>query len=539
MDEHYEALPKTAANYVPLSPLSLIKRTADLFPDRTAVVYGARRYTWSETYARTRRLASALKKRGVGKGDTVSIMATNTPEMFEAHFGVPMADAVLNAINTRLEVDTVSYILEHGDSKVIIADTAFSTVVSEALKSVDRDILVIDIDDPANTVGQRIGVLDYEAFLEEGDPDFDWRGPADEWQAMALNYTSGTSGRPKGVVYHHRGAYLMAMGTAVGWELPHHPTYLYTVPMFHCNGWCHVWTMTMMAATVICCRAVSAEAVFGAIRDHKITHFGGAPIVLSMLIDAPDNVKVSFDHDIKVFTAGAPPPAAILEKTRALGFNVQQVYGLTETYGHITQCLWREEWDEKDFADQAELQSWQGIAFPMMEETAVMDRETGNLLPRDGETQGEIVIRGNAVMKGYYKARDATKEAFKDGWFSSGDGAVWHENGYIQIKDRLKDVIISGGENISSVEVEGVLYRHPAVAAAAVVAKQDDKWGEVPCAFVELKPGENPSEDDIINFCREHMAGFKRPKKVVFGDIPKTATGKIQKFVLREKAKSL
>lgn len=539
MDQHYEALAKTGANYVPLSPLSFIKRTADLFPNRDAVVYGDRRYTWAETYARTRRLASALKKRGIGKGDTVSIMATNTPEMFEAHFGVPMADAVLNAINTRLEVDTVNYILEHGDSKVIIADTAFSAVVSKALETIDRDILVIDIDDPVNTVGERIGSLDYEAFLEEGDPDFEWAGPADEWQAMALNYTSGTSGRPKGVVYHHRGAYLMAMGTAVGWELPHHPTYLYTVPMFHCNGWCHVWTMTLMAGTVICCRAVSADAVFGAIRDHKITHFGGAPIVLSMLIDAPDDVKVTFDHDIKVFTAGAPPPAAILEKTRALGFDVQQVYGLTETYGHVTQCLWREEWDEKEFAEQADLQSRQGIAFPMMEETAVMDKETGKLLPRDGETQGEIVIRGNAVMKGYYKAQEATDEAFKDGWFSSGDGAVWHENGYIQIKDRLKDVIISGGENISSVEVEGVLYRHPSVAAAAVVAKQDDKWGEVPCAFVELKPGENPTEDEIIAFCKENMAGFKRPKKVVFGDLPKTATGKIQKFVLREKAKSL
>lgn len=539
MEEHYEDLPKTGANYVPLSPLSFIKRTADLFPNRLAVVYGDRRYTWSETYARTRRLASALKKRGIGKGDTVSVMATNTPEMFEAHFGVPMADAVLNTINTRLEVDTVSYILEHGDSKVIIADTAFSAVVSKALESIDRDILVIDIDDPENTTGERIGVLDYEAFLAEGDPDLEWHGPADEWQALALNYTSGTSGRPKGVVYHHRGAYLMAMGTAVGWELPHHPTYLYTVPMFHCNGWCHAWAMTLKAGTIVCCRAVSAAAVFGAIRDHKITHFGGAPIVLSMLIDAPDDVKVSFDYDIKVFTAGAPPPAAILEKTRALGFNVQQVYGLTETYGHITQCLWREEWDDKDFAEQAQLQSWQGVTFPMMEEAAVMDKETGELLPRDGESQGEIVIRGNAVMKGYYKAKDATEDVFKGGWFSSGDGAVWHENGYIQIKDRLKDVIISGGENISSVEVEGVLYRHPAVAAAAVVAKQDDKWGEVPCAFVEVKPGANPTEEDIINFCRENMAGFKRPKKVVFGELPKTATGKIQKFVLREKAKAL
>ncbi len=539
MDKHYEALPKTAANFVPLSPLSFLKRTADIFPKRLALVYGDRRYTWADVRARTSRLATALQKRGIGKGDTVSIMATNTPEMFEAHFGVPMADAVLNSINTRLEVDTVSYILDHSDAKVVLVDTAFSGVVSKALESIDRDILVIDIVDAAGPGGERIGSMDYESLLAEGEPDFDWPGPVDEWQALALNYTSGTSGRPKGVVYHHRGAYLMSMGTATGWELPHHATYLYTVPMFHCNGWCHVWTMTMMAATVVCCRAVSAAAIFNAIRDHRITHFGGAPIVLSMLIDAPDDVKCRFDHKIDVLTAGAPPPAAILEKTRALGFNVMQVYGLTETYGHVTQALWREEWNDKNFAEQAELQSWQGVTFPMMEGAVVIDRETGEILPRDSESQGEIVIRGNAVMKGYYKAPEATEEAFKGGWFNSGDGAVWHENGYIQIKDRLKDVIISGGENISSVEVEGILYRHPAVAAVAVVAKQDDKWGEVPCAFIELKPGQNPTEEDIINFCREHMAGFKRPKKVVFGEIPKTATGKIQKFILREKARTL
>ncbi|MEQ9491823.1 MAG: acyl-CoA synthetase [Alphaproteobacteria bacterium] len=539
MDQHYEALPKTAANFVPLSPLSFLKRTSDIFPDRLALVYDDRRYTWSQVRARICRLATALKKRGIGKGDTVSIMATNTPELYEAHFGVPMADAVLNTINTRLEVETVSYILDHSDAKVVFVDTAFSAVVSKALESIDRDILVVDIVDAAGPGGDRIGETNYETFLGEGDPDYDWPGPADEWQALALNYTSGTSGRPKGVVYHHRGAYLMSMGTVAGWNLPQHPTYLYTVPMFHCNGWCHAWTMTMMAATIICCRAVTAAAVYDAIRNHRITHFGGAPIVLSLLIDAPDDVKCSFDYKIDVLTAGAPPPATILEKTRALGFHVMQVYGLTETYGHVTQALWREEWDDKDFAAQAELQSWQGVSFPMMETTAVIDRETGDLLPRDGESQGEIVIRGNAVMKGYYKAQDATAESFKGGWFRTGDGAVWHQNGYIQIKDRLKDVIISGGENISSVEVEGILYRHPAVAAAAVVAKQDDKWGEVPCAFIELKPGQNPGEDDIIAFCREHMAGFKRPKMVIFGEIPKTATGKIQKFILREKARSL
>ncbi len=537
MDAQYEALAKNGANHQALSPLSFIRRTADVFPDRLAVIYEDRRYSWTETYARVKRLASALKKRGIEKGDTVSIMAANTPEMFEAHFGVPMADAVLNTINIRLEVETVAYILDHSDAKVVLVDTAFSAVVAEALKSVEREILVIDIVDAAGPGGGRIGALDYETLLADGDPDFAWQGPADEWQALALNYTSGTSGRPKGVVYHHRGSYLMTMGTVVAWELPRHPTYLYTVPMFHCNGWGHAWTMTLLAGTVVCNRAVSAKAVFDAIRQHEVTHFGGAPIVLSMLIDAPEEDRVPLEHPVKVMTAGAPPPAAVLEKTRAMGFEVMQVYGLTETFGHVTQALWREDWDDLDFAEQAELQSWQGVSFPMNEEAAVVDRETGELLPRDGETQGEIVIRGNTVMKGYYKSPEATDAAFVDGWFRTGDAAVWHENGYIQIKDRLKDVIISGGENVSSVEVEGVLYRHPAVAAAAVVAKPDEKWGEVPCAFVELKADESLTEEQMIDFCRERLAGFKRPKKVVFGELPKTATGKIQKFVLREQAR--
>lgn len=538
MDAQYEALAKNGANYQALSPLSFIRRTADVFPDRLAVIYEDRRYSWTETYARVKRLASALRGRGIGKGDTVSIMAANTPEMFESHFGVPMADAVLNTINIRLEVETVAYILDHSDAKVVMVDTAFSAVVGEALNSVEREILVVDIVDEAGPGGARIGALDYEALLAEGDPDFDWQGPADEWQALTLNYTSGTSGRPKGVVYHHRGSYLMSMGTVVAWELPRHLTYLYTVPMFHCNGWGHAWTMTLLAGTIVCNRAVSAKAVFDAIRQHEVTHFGGAPIVLSMLIDAPEEDRVPLEHPVKVMTAGAPPPAAVLEKTRAMGFEVMQVYGLTETFGHVTQALWREDWDDLDFAEQAELQSWQGVSFPMNEEAAVIDRETGEKLPRDGETQGEIVIRGNTVMKGYYKSPEATDAAFVDGWFRTGDAAVWHDKGYIQIKDRLKDVIISGGENVSSVEVEGVLYRHPAVAAAAVVAKPDDKWGEVPCAFVELKAGESLSEEELIDFCRERMAGFKRPKKVVFGELPKTATGKIQKFVLREQARA-
>lgn len=539
MDKHFEAMEKNGANYEPLSPLSFLRRTADIFPDRTAVLYGERQYDWATFYRRVRRLASALQKHGIGKGDTVSILAANTPEMIEAHFGIPMIGAVLNTINIRLEAETIAHILTDSDAQVLIVDTAFSAVAEAALKTVPQKILIIDIDDPAGPGGERIGRLDYEAFLEEGDPDFAWHGPADEWQALALNYTSGTSGRPKGVVYHHRGAYLMSLGTVAAWELPRHPVYLYTVPMFHCNGWGHAWTMALLAGTMICARAVSAEVIFQAIDQHKVTHFGGAPIVLSMLIDAPESVRKNFSHPIKVLTAGAPPPAAVLEKTRAMGFDVMQVYGLTETFGHVTQALWREDWDELDFPTQADLQSRQGVAFPMTEGAQVIDRSTGKPVPRDGTTQGEIAIRGNTVMKGYYKDPEATQKAFVDGWFRSGDAAVWHENGYIQITDRLKDVIISGGENISSVEVEGVLYRHPSVAMAAVVAKPDDKWGEVPCAFVELKTDQTASEDDLIDFCRSQLAGFKRPKKVVFGELPKTATGKIQKFVLREQAKDL
>ena len=538
MEAQFEALAKTAANHVALTPLSFIGRTADIFPERTAVIYEDRRYSWAECHARVRRLASALARRGIAKGDTVSIMAPNLPEMFEAHFGVPMAGAVLNTINTRLEAATVAYILDHGDARAVLVDTAFSGVVADALKLIEREILVVDIVDRAGPGGARIGALDYETLLAEGDPEFDWQGPEDEWRALTLSYTSGTSGRPKGVVYHHRGAYLMSMGTAVGWELPRHPVYLYTVPMFHCNGWGHAWTMTLLAGTVVCCRAVSAKVVFGAIRDHLVTHFGGAPIVLSMLTDAPEEERLAFDHPVKVMTAGAPPPPAILEKAGALGFDIMHVYGLTETFGHVTQSLWREEWDDLGFAERAELQSWQGVGFPMNEAASVIDRDTGASVPRDGATQGEIVIRGNTVMKGYYKSPDATEEALAGGWLRTGDVAVWHKNGYIQIKDRLKDVIISGGENVSSVEVESVLYRHSAVAAVAVVAMPDDKWGEVPCAFVELKPGEDVSGDELIAFCREHMAGFKRPKQVIFGELPKTATGKIQKFILRERARA-
>ena len=539
MKDNYEALPPQTANHVPLSPLSFLERTAALFPDRLAVVYNDRRYTWSDVLERVRRIASSLKQRGIGLGDTVSVMAANTPELFELHYAVPLTGAVLNTINTRLEPETVAYILEHSDAKLVIADTAFSGVISKAFDSNGKTLPVINIADPDGPGGELIGDEEFEDLVEGGDPEFPWQGPADEWQALTLNYTSGTSGRPKGVVYHHRGAYLMAMGTPIAWELPRHPVYLYSVPMFHCNGWCHAWTMTLMAGTIICIRQVAGAAVFDLIAKHQVSHLGGAPIVLSMLVNTPEADRKPLPGKVKIMTAGAPPPAAVLAATKALGFEVMQVYGLTETYGHVAQCLWREEWDDLSADEQAELQSWQGVGFPMTESVDVVDRETGEPVPWDGETQGEIVIRGNTVMKGYYKNTGATDEAFSGGHFKSGDAAVRHENGYVQIRDRLKDVIISGGENISSVEVEGVLHRHPDVVLAAVVALPDEKWGEVPCAFVELKEGSQATEDSLIAFCRENMAGFKRPKKIIFTELPKTATGKIQKFVLRQEARTL
>jgi fatty-acyl-CoA synthase len=537
--DNYEALPPQTANHVPLSPLSFLERTAALFPDRLAVVYNDRHYTWSDVLGRVRRIASSLKQRGIGLGDTVSVMAANTPELFELHYAVPLTGAVLNTINTRLEPETVAYILEHSDAKLVIADTAFSGVISQAFDINGKALPIINIADPDGPGGALIGDAVFEDLVEGGDPEFPWQGPADEWQALALNYTSGTSGRPKGVVYHHRGAYLMAMGTPIAWELPRHPVYLYSVPMFHCNGWCHAWTMTLMAGTIICIRQVTGAAVFDLIAKHQVTHLGGAPIVLSMLVNTPQENRKPLPGPVKIMTAGAPPPAAVLAATKSLGFEVMQVYGLTETYGHVAQCLWREEWDDLSADEQAELQSWQGVGFPMTESVDVVDRETGEPVPWDGETQGEIVIRGNTVMKGYYKNTGATDEAFSGGHFKSGDAAVRHENGYVQIRDRLKDVIISGGENISSVEVEGVLHRHPDVVLAAVVALPDEKWGEVPCAFVELKEGSQETEDSLIAFCRENMAGFKRPKKIIFTELPKTATGKIQKFVLRQEARTL
>ncbi len=537
-----DGMDKNAANYQALTPLSFIRRTRDVYPDYTSVIYGNRRYTWRQSYERCVRLASALSAQGIGTGDTVAVMAANTPELFEAHYGIPMCGAVLNAINTRLDADTVAYILDHGDAKVLIADTQFSPVVKQALGILGRDDLtVIDIVDDQAVFnpgeGEVLGETDYEAFLETGDPSYDWKLPEDEWQALALNYTSGTSGRPKGVVYHHRGSYLMTMGTVLAWELPNHPTYLYTVPMFHCNGWGHAWTMTAVAGTIICCRYISAKAIYDAIADHKVTHFGGAPIVLGLLVNAPEGQRRPIDHPVRTLTAGAPPPSAVLEAVQALGLDVMHVYGLTETFGHVSGCAWQSEWDERPFAEQATIKARQGVRFPMMEDIKVLATDTGEPVPADGVTLGEICIRGNAVMKGYYKNAIATDKAFRNGWFHSADLAVVHPGGYVEIKDRLKDIIISGGENISSVEVESTLYKHPAVALAAVVAQPDEKWGETPCAFVELKPDMSVTEQALIDFCRDNMAHFKAPKTVVFCELPKTSTGKIQKFVLRDQIK--
>ena len=532
---------KRPANYVPLSPVSFLPRVAKVFGDRDAVIYGNRRYSWSETYGRCVRLASAIQKAGLQKGDVVTVMAANTPEMFEAQFGVAMSGAVLNTINTRLDVETISGILDHADTRLLITDAGFATTMKAALADTpNKNIIIIDIVDmqDANSAsGEKLGNQTYEEFLDTGDADFAWQLPDDEWQAMCLNYTSGTGGKPKGVVYHHRGAYLMAMGTVPAWGVPTHPVYLYTVPMFHCNGWGHAWMMALVAGTVICTRIVAADHIFQLLHEHKITHFGGAPIVLGMMVNAPDEVQKRPDWPVKVMTAGAPPPPAILEKIEALGFEVMQVYGLTETYGHVIQCAWNAKWDDVDFATRAAIKAQQGVQFTHTEEISVLDRETGAPVPADGETIGEIVIRSNTVMKGYHKNPEATEEAMGDGTFRSGDLAVRHPSGYVEVRDRLKDIIISGGENISSVEVEGILYRHPSVAFAAVVAKPDEKWGETPCAFVELKAGETLEEAEMIAFCREHIAGFKTPKKIVFGELPKTSTGKIQKYILRSQAR--
>ena len=535
MNVFEQDLGKNPANYAPLTPLSFIERAAYVYPNQVSVIHGAQRYTWKETYARCRRLASALAKRGIGVGDTVAVMLPNIPAMVEVHFGVPMTGATLNTLNTRLDADAIGFMLEHGGAKLLITDQEFSAVMEKALKP---GIEVIDVEDAEYTGGKRLGKKTYEELLADGDPEFDWRWPQDEWEAISLNYTSGTTGNPKGVVYHHRGAYLNAVGNILVWGMPHHAVYLWTLPMFHCNGWCFPWTLAANAGTNVCLRRVDPQLVFDLIRRHRVTHYCGAPIVHQMLINAPEELKRGIEHKVSGLVAAAAPPASMIEGMQKMGFDITHVYGLTETYGPATVCAKHPEGERLSLAEQVRLNGRQGVRYTVEEGLTVIDPETMKPVPADGETMGEIMFRGNITMKGYLKNRQATQDAFAGGWFHSGDLAVMQPDGYLKIKDRSKDVIISGGENISSLEVEDVLYRHPAVLAAAVVARPDPKWGETPCAFVELKPGVSVSETELIEFCRTQMAKFKAPRAVVFGELPKTSTGKIQKFVLREKAKS-
>lgn len=532
-------LVQNEANYVPLSPLSFGRRTAEAFPDHIAVVHGEIRYKWSETITRCRRLAGALSARGIGYGDTVAVMAPNVPALFEAHFGVPLCGAVLNALNIRLDSETIGFILGHAEAKVLITDREFSPVINKALATLKNRPLVIDIDDPQAKSGELIGELTYEQFLDEGNPEHSWNLPKDEWDAISLNYTSGTTGNPKGVVYHHRGAYMNAIGNILAWGMPHRPVYLWTLPMFHCNGWCFPWSITAMAGTHVCLRHVDPRAVFDAIRKYGVTHLCGAPIVMNMLLNSPHAEGFELPHRIQMMTAGAAPPAAILEGMEKLGFDVTHTYGLTEVYGPATVCDWHPEWNEYTASKQASLKARQGVKYQVQEDFFVANPDTLIPVPADGETMGELMFRGNVVMKGYLKNPTATDEAFSGGVFRTGDLGVTHPDGYIEIRDRSKDIIISGGENISSIEVEGVLFRHPHIMEAAVVARPDQKWGETPCAFVTVKSGETVSESEVIDYCRDNLAHFKCPKRVVFTDLPKTSTGKIQKFILRKQAEEL
>lgn len=538
-DMYNTNLDKNDANFVPLTPLSFLKRSAEVYPHKTSIVHGERIYNWEQTYKRSLQFASALSKHGIGKNDTVSILSFNTPEIYEAHYAVPMIGAVLNTINIRLDVETIAYILEHSEAKALITDTELSPTVKKSLEKLNKDILVIDIVDSLANLpegsGDRLGKYEYEEFLSQGDQDFEFMMPSDEWDSIALNYTSGTTGLPKGVVYHHRGSYLMSLGTVTALSMSMHPIYMWIVPMFHCNGWGNPYTLTALAGTSICMRYVSAKNMFDAIADHKVTHFGGAPIVLNFLAQATAEEKREINHTVNVVTAGAPPPAATLEAVQKMGLKVNHVYGLTETYGHVSICAWQEEWNELSAEEQAQLKSRQGVNFPMMESLAVLNPETMQPVENNGEEIGEIMIRGNCVMKGYLKNKEETDKSMAQGWFHSGDLAVMYPNGYIQIKDRSKDIIISGGENISSVEIENTLYKHPSVLFAAVVAQPDEKWGETPCAFIELKDtNDSVSDKDIINFCKDTLAGFKCPKKVIFTELPKTSTGKILKYELRK-----
>ena len=532
-------LDRNPANFAALTPLSFLERAASVYPDRVAIVHGPQRQTWGTTYARCRRLASALAARGLGVGDTVAVMLPNIPAMYEVHFGVPMCGAVLNTLNTRLDAATIAFMLKHGGAKVLITDREYSATMHKALVQMDSPPLVIDVDDSLYEGGIPLGKLSYEDLLAEGDPNWGWPRPADEWQAIALNYTSGTTGDPKGVVYHHRGAYLNAIGNILVWSMPQHSVYLWTLPMFHGNGWCFVWSMAMNAGTSVCLRRVEAAQIFEAIRAHKVTHYCGAPVVHQMLINAPTELRRGITHDVQGMVAGAAPPAAILEGMAQMGFAITHVYGLTETYGPATVCAKQADWSDRSLSDQAILNARQGVRYPVQEGVEVMNSDTMEPVPRDGKTVGEIMFRGNITMKGYLKNPKASADAFSGGWFHTGDLAVIYPDGYIKIRDRSKDIIISGGENISSIEVEDALHRHPAVMACGVVAAPDPKWGETPCAFVELRTGASATEADIIAHCRAHLAPFKIPRKVVFGEVPKTSTGKIQKFTLRERAKSV
>jgi fatty-acyl-CoA synthase len=534
----YDQLPRTAANFQPLTPLSMLERAASVFPDHLAVIHGNQRFTYTEFYKRSRRLASALAAHGIGKNDTVAAMLANTPAMLEAHYGVPMTGGVLNALNTRLDAPSIAYMLEHGDAKILITDREFSATIAEALELLKRKPLVIDYDDPEFPQdGEPLGE-DYEAFLQAGDPDFAWKMPGDEWDAISLNYTSGTTGRPKGVVYHHRGASLMGFSNVLAGNIGRHPVLLWTLPMFHCNGWCFPWTLSVVAGTHVCLRWVRAEAIYQAIAEHGVTHLCGAPIVMSTIINAREDEKRAFDQRVTFMVAAAPPPEAVLAGMDKAGFDIVHVYGLTEVYGPAVVNEWHQDWDTLKGDARAKRQARQGVRYHTLEELNVLDPET--MEPKAPGELGEVMFRGNVVMKGYLKNPDATLQAFAGGWFHSGDLGVMHEDGYIQLKDRSKDIIISGGENISSIEIENVLTRHPAVMFAAVVAKPDDKWGETPCAFVEKRSGHDAvTEEEILAFCREHLAKFKAPRFLVFAELPKTSTGKVQKFALRERARIL
>ena len=538
-NKYEQGLGKNAANFTPLTPLSFIERTARVFPDHTAVVHGETQRSWTETYQRCIKLASALNRRGINKGDTVAVMLPNVPASLEAHFGVPMCGAVLNTLNIRLDAKTIAFILDHGEAEVLLTDKEFAPIVNEALSLCKAKPLVIDVDDALAPDGELLGEIEYEAFLAEGNTGYDWQYPENEWDAISLNYTSGTTGNPKGVVYHHRGAALNSLGNITAWAMPQRPKYLWTLPMFHCNGWCFPWTVTALAGTHICLRRTEPGPIYQSIIDHQVTHMCGAPIVMGMLVNASSQEQKTLPHSVKILTAGAAPPSAIVEQIEVLGFDVTHAYGLTECYGPGVVSEWHPEWDELPTAEKSAKKARQGVPYLVMQDLTVMDPETMQKTPADAQTMGEVFMRGNNLMKGYLKNETATEKAFLGGWFHTGDLGVMHPDGYIELKDRSKDIIISGGENISTIEVEGVLYQHPAVAEAAVVAKPDEKWGETPCAFVALKEEAKSSEEELIQFCRDNLAHFKCPKKIVFAELPKTSTGKIQKFILREQAKTL